>query len=184
MGITNRNRATAGNSGREAFSIPRQRMIPRAERPKDSRSWAESACLPGRTQTMAILTMCRFMSSWELTIPGQIRQLLQHASDVNGSNEQPDRKNATAFQVTTYRRADYPLAAESSAKSPLGTRPVWGEMGPDFTWRAPKLPVHPARGPPQSNRVPVLLTGRPDRPTGPSQLPDYPSQPRRRTTGQ
>jgi len=78
--LTERCAATAGNSGREAFSVPRQRLIPPAGRPRDSRSWAKSVCLPGRTQATAILTTCRFMSSG---ITAKTQQFLQCALDAN-----------------------------------------------------------------------------------------------------
>ncbi len=48
-------RSTAESLGREATFFPRPGSIPFTRQPHDSRSGAESAYLPGRTQTVAIL---------------------------------------------------------------------------------------------------------------------------------
>ena len=64
--------STAGNSGREASANPPENL-PSGGRPRDSRSWAESAYLRGRTQTMAILTLSRAVSSFG----SPIRRLMQ-----------------------------------------------------------------------------------------------------------
>ena len=72
-------RSTAGNSGGEAFTVSRASQIPFAGGPPDSRSRARSAYLPRRTQTMAIITMCRFVSTFKWTIPwatGRFRQMI------------------------------------------------------------------------------------------------------------
>lgn len=49
--------------GSRGDSLPRPDAIPFARQPHDSRSGAESAYLPGRTQTVATLTIPRLVSS-------------------------------------------------------------------------------------------------------------------------
>ena len=73
-------RSTAGNSDREAFTVSREQPILFTGRPLDSRSGAQRLYLPDRTQTMAIITMCRFVSTFEWTIPretGRFRQTIR-----------------------------------------------------------------------------------------------------------
>jgi hypothetical protein len=49
--------------------------VPLGGRPRDARSWADSAYLQGRTQTMAILTMSRSVSTFDSTIRRQSQEL-------------------------------------------------------------------------------------------------------------
>lgn len=51
-----------------------------AGQPPDSRSRAKSAYLQGRTQTMAIITMCRFVSTFEWTIPWQTKRFSKRSA--------------------------------------------------------------------------------------------------------
>jgi hypothetical protein len=62
--------STAGNSGREASTLPR-RTTSRGGTAPGSRSRADGAYLLGRTQTMAIIPLWRVVSSLVWTIPGQ-----------------------------------------------------------------------------------------------------------------
>jgi len=79
-------KATSALSERPAFladcSKPRSRGVKKSPRthsgslggrPIDFLPWAYSACLLGRTQTMAILTMSRFVSSRESTNPSKTK---------------------------------------------------------------------------------------------------------------
>jgi hypothetical protein len=63
---------------RSVFCPPAKRSIPLPGQPKDSRSRADSAYLLGRTQTMAILTIRRFMSSCESTINSKPAKAVIH----------------------------------------------------------------------------------------------------------
>ena len=63
---------------RSVFCFPLREASLYRGQPKDSRSRAESAYLPGRTQTMAILTIRGYMSSCESTINSRPAKIAGH----------------------------------------------------------------------------------------------------------